>query len=165
MGTFLDTHPGERYTPPAGWVVYDGACGVCSRLARRFRGMLGRRGFALVPLQAPWMSSRLRFSYGIPLENLLDEMRVLTADGRALGGADAVLFLAGRVWWTRPLAALGSLPPLRALLGRGYRWFAARRHRFSQSCAIHPAPPAASDLHSEAAGRGSPTRSRMIART
>ena len=141
MGTFLETHPGERYTPPAGWVVYDGACGVCSRLARRFRGMLERRGFALVPLQAPWMSSRLRFSYGIPLENLLDEMRVLTADGRALGGADAVLFLAGRVWWAWPVAALGSLPLLRVLLGRGYRWFAANRHRVSQACGIHPAPP------------------------
>ena len=141
MGTFLETHPGERYTPPAGWVVYDGACGVCSRLARRFRGMLERRGFALVPLQAPWMSSRLRFSYGIPLENLLDEMRVLTADGRALGGADAVLFLAGRVWWAWPVAVLGSLPLLRVLLGRGYRWFAANRHRVSQACGIHPAPP------------------------
>ena len=142
MGTFLETHPGERYTPPAGWVVYDGACGVCSRLARRFRRMLERRGFALVPLQAPWMSSRLRFSYGIPLEKLLDEMRVLTADGRALGGADAVLFLARRVWWTWPLAALGALPPVRALLHRAYRWFAARRHRFSDACAIHPTPPA-----------------------
>jgi len=142
MGTFLETHPGERYTPPAGWVVYDGACGVCSRLARRFRPLLERRGFALVPLQAPWMSSRLRFSYGIPLENLLDEMRVLTADGRALAGGDAVLFLAGRIWWARPLAALGSLPLLRALLHRGYRWFAANRHRFSRSCAIHSTSPA-----------------------
>jgi len=142
MGTFLETHPGERYTPPAGWVVYDGACGVCSRLARRFRPLLERRGFALVPLQAPWMSSRLRFSYGIPLENLLDEMRVLTADGRALAGADAVLFFAGRIAWARPLALLGVLPPLRALLRLAYRWFAARRHRFSSACGIHAAPPA-----------------------
>ena len=142
MGTFLETHPGERYTPPAGWVVYDGACGVCSRLARRFRRLLERRGFALVPLQAPWMSSRLRFSYGIPLENLLDEMRVLTADGRALAGGDAVLFLAGRIWWARPLAAVASLPPFRALLHRAYRWFAANRHRFSSACAIHATPPA-----------------------
>ena len=142
MGTFLETHPGERYRPPAGWVVYDGACGVCAGPARRFRPLLERRGFALVPIQSPWMSSRLRFSYSIPLENLLDEMRVLTADGRALGGADAVLFLAGRIWWARPLAALGALPPLRSLLRLAYRWFAARRHRFSQACAIHPAPPA-----------------------
>ncbi len=141
MGTFLETHPGERYTPPAGWVVYDGACGVCAGLARRFRPLLERRGFALVPLQAPWMSSRLRFSYGIPLENLLDEMRVLTADGRALAGGDAVLFLAGRIWWARPLAAVASLSPFRALLHRGYRWFAARRHRFSDACAIHSASP------------------------
>lgn len=142
MGTFLETHPGERYHAPAGWVVYDGACGVCVGLARRFRRLLERRGFALVPIQAPWMSSRLRFSYSIPLENLLDEMRVLTADGRALAGADAVLFLAGRIWWARPLAAIASRPPLRALLRRAYRWFAARRHRFSTACAIHPTPPA-----------------------
>ena len=143
MGTFLETHPGERYTPPAGWVVYDGECGVCAGLARRFRRMLERRGFALAPIQSPWMSSRLRFSYGIPLEKLLDEMRVLTADGRALGGADAVLFLAGRIWWARPLAALGSSPPLRALLRRAYRWFAERRHRLSAACHVHPTPPVA----------------------
>jgi predicted DCC family thiol-disulfide oxidoreductase YuxK len=143
MGTFLETHPGERYRPPAGWVVYDGACGVCAGLARRFRPLLERRGFALVPIQSPWMSSRLRFSYSIPLENLLDEMRVLTADGRALGGADAVLFLAGRIWWALPLAALGTIPPFRALLRRTYRWFAARRHRFSSACGIHSTPPTA----------------------
>ena len=135
-------HAIHRYTPPAGWVVYDGECGVCAGLARRFRNVLERRGFALAPIQSPWMSSRLRFSYGIPLEKLMDEMRVLTADGRALGGADAVLFLAGRIWWARPLAALGSSSPVRALFERAYRWFAARRHRFSHACAIHPTPPA-----------------------
>jgi predicted DCC family thiol-disulfide oxidoreductase YuxK len=147
MGTFLETHPGERYTPPAGWVVYDGACGVCSGLARRFRRVLKRRGFALVPIQSPWMSSRLRFSYNIPIENLLDEMRVLTADGRALGGADAILFLASKIWWARPLAALGSLPPLRALLRRGYRWFADNRHRLSSACGIHATPSAVAKRH------------------
>lgn len=141
-------HAIHRYTPPAGWVVYDGACGVCSGLARRFRRVLARRGFALVPIQSPWMSSRLRFSYGIPLEKLLDEMRVLTADGRALGGADAILFLASKVWWARPLAALGAIQPLRALLRRAYRWFAARRHRFSSACNIHPVPP---EVHHRAA--------------
>jgi predicted DCC family thiol-disulfide oxidoreductase YuxK len=133
-------HAIHRYTPPAGWVVYDGGCGVCAGLARRFRPLLARRGFAVVPLQSPWMSSRLRFSYGIPQERLLDEMRVLTADGRALGGADALLFLASRIWWARPLAALGSRPLTRALLGRAYRWFAARRHRFSTACETHGAP-------------------------
>ena len=131
-------HAIHRYTPPAGWVVYDGDCGVCAGLARRFRRMLERRGFALVPLQSPWMSSRLRFSYGIPLERLMDEMRVLTADGRALGGADAVLFLARRIWWAWPLAAVGASPTIRALLRRVYCWFAARRHGFSRACEIHP---------------------------
>ncbi|MGH9670339.1 MAG: thiol-disulfide oxidoreductase DCC family protein [Terriglobales bacterium] len=135
-------HAIHRYTPPAGWVVYDGDCGVCAGLARRFRRVLERRGFALVPLQSPWMSSRLRFSYGIPLEKLLEEMRVLTADGRALGGADAVLYLAGKIWWARPLAALGSRPWMRSRLQRAYRWFAERRHRLPRACEIHPTPPA-----------------------
>ena len=135
-------HAIHRYTPPAGWVVYDGDCGVCAGLARRFRRVLERRGFALAPIQSPWMSSRLRFSYGIPLEKLLDEMRVLTPDGRALGGADAVLFLAGRVWWAWPLAALGSRPWMRSRLQRAYCWFAARRHRFPAACQVHPTPPA-----------------------
>lgn len=136
----IAAHAIHIYTPPAGWVVYDGDCGVCSSLARRFRHVLARRGFALVPIQSPWMSSRLRFSYGIPLEKLLDEMRVLTADGRALAGADAILFLASRIWWARPLAALGSRAPVRSLLRHAYRWCAARRHQLSSACEIKAHP-------------------------
>ncbi len=116
------------YRPPAGWLVYDGDCALCTRLVRWFRRPLERRAYAFVPLQAPWIAARLHISYGVPPEDLLKEMRVLTADGRCLGGADAVLHLAREIWWTWPLWLLAKLPRMRALLDAGYRTVATHRH-------------------------------------
>ena len=57
----------------------------------------------------------------------LDEMRVLTADGRDIDGGDAVIFLARHIWWAWPFAALARLLGMHKLLNRGYRWIAAHR--------------------------------------
>jgi len=66
---------------------------------------------------------RLGFEPGAPLE----EMRVLTSDGRDISGTDAVIFLARQIWWARPFAVLARLPEMHRLLHRGYRWIAAHR--------------------------------------
>jgi predicted DCC family thiol-disulfide oxidoreductase YuxK len=68
----------------------------------------------------------------------LEEMRVLTADGRDIGGADAVIFLARQMWWGRPFAALAQLPSMHKLLDRGYRWIAAHRGCDHITCKILP---------------------------
>src|SRR5690348_18475334 len=76
----------------AGWVFYDGECEFCRSLARRFRSTLEKRGFGLAPLQDPRVATLL----GLAPNLLLQEMRVLTAEGEVLGGAQAVTFLTGK---------------------------------------------------------------------
>jgi predicted DCC family thiol-disulfide oxidoreductase YuxK len=106
-----------------GWILYDGACRSCAASARRFDRLFRRRGFLFLPLQTNWIMERLDLEPGVPLE----EMRVLTVDGRDISGADAVIFLGRQIWWTRPFAVLAQLPGLHKRLDRGYRRIAAHR--------------------------------------
>jgi predicted DCC family thiol-disulfide oxidoreductase YuxK len=144
MGDERETHAVR------GWVLYDSDCGFCTRLAWRFAGAFERRGYRLVPLQAPWVAELL----AMPREKLLKEMRVLTTGGMQVGGADAMIYLARRIWWATPLFAASLLPGMMPLLRRGYRWFAARRHRVSRACAVAPVPLASpiKRLHSKEGG-------------
>jgi predicted DCC family thiol-disulfide oxidoreductase YuxK len=117
-----------------GWILYDGACPSCIAAAKRFDRIFRRRGFLFLPLQTNWVMERLGFKPGAPLE----EMHVLTADDRDIGGADAVIFLASQVWWARPFAALARLPGLPQLLDRGYRWIGAHRGCDHITCNLPP---------------------------
>jgi predicted DCC family thiol-disulfide oxidoreductase YuxK len=113
-----------------GWIFFDGECPVCTSLARRFRPALEARGFGLAPLQ----SARVRALLALPEEELLREMRLLTADGTVVGGAEALLHVARRIWWAWPLWALAQVPGVREQLARAYCWFATRRHCVSGTC-------------------------------
>jgi predicted DCC family thiol-disulfide oxidoreductase YuxK len=115
----------------SGWVFFDRDCAVCVRLAQRYRSTLEARGFGLAALQDPRAASLLR----VPEEELLREMRVVTADGSVLGGADAVAYLAGRIWWAWPVYAASRWLGARPLVVWGYRWFAAHRKCTGEKCA------------------------------
>jgi predicted DCC family thiol-disulfide oxidoreductase YuxK len=117
-----------------GWILYDGACRSCTASARRFGRIFRRRGFLFLPLQTNWVMKRLELEPGAPVE----EMRVLTADGRDIGGAEAVIFLARHIWWAWPFAALARLPCMHKLLNRGYRWIAAHRGCNHIACSLPP---------------------------
>jgi predicted DCC family thiol-disulfide oxidoreductase YuxK len=93
-------------------------------------GALARRGFGLAALQDPRAASLL----SIPPEEMLREMRVLTTEGALYGGANAILFLAGRIWWAWPVYFAGRLPGCDWLLDAGYRWLAAHRRCSRQGC-------------------------------
>jgi len=107
-----------------GLLFYDADCRFCSRLAARFGALLRTRGFDLAPLQSPAARNRLPPDPAGPLT----EMRLLTADGLTLGGADALVHIAHFVWWGLPIRFLARLPGGPSLLRRSYRWIAARRH-------------------------------------
>ena len=113
-----------------GWVLYDGACPSCCRLARFAEKLLTRRGFDLAPLQSPWVTECLDLNE----QDLLAALRVITLDGRAYAGADALLFLARHIWWACPLTALGLLPGSRPLFRGIYAFWARRRCR--GNCAL-----------------------------
>jgi predicted DCC family thiol-disulfide oxidoreductase YuxK len=106
-----------------GWILYDGDCRYCIAAAKQFKQLFAGRGFYFIPLQTPSVQERLDLQPGAPLE----EMRVLTRENRNLGGADAVIFLAGRIWWSSPLELVAKLPGVRGVLDRAYRWIAAHR--------------------------------------
>jgi predicted DCC family thiol-disulfide oxidoreductase YuxK len=133
-----------------GWVFYDGACSLCTGLARHLRRRLERCGFELVPLQAPGVREIL----GVRTEELMTQMWVLTQDGHVLGGADAALYLARRIprtWWSLLLITVSKLPHGMTLIGSVYKWVASHRYYFGGRCALEkfsgswspsPEPPA-----------------------
>jgi len=114
-------------------VFYDADCQICVGTVRRFRRVLARRDFEMAPLQAPGVSVLL----GVPDEQMLTEMRLRLRDGTVVGGADAVVEIARRIWWAWPLWVLSRVPgamrPMRAI----YRWVARRRSCTSGACNVH----------------------------
>ena len=118
-----------------GWVLYDGACGICSRWVPFWAPTLARLGLDVAPLQAPWVAGRLR----LEPDALVSDLRLLLADGRHLAGADVYRYVMRRLWWAYPLYLLAAAPGLRRLFDRAYRAFADRRHRISAACRL-PTP-------------------------
>ena len=112
-----------------GWICFDRDCALCSALARRFRRVFERRGYGFAAFQDP----RVACLFGMPHEDLMREMRVVT-DGGVYGGADAVVYLAKQVWWAWPMYATAKLPGVRSVFRWGYRWFADHRSCSSGTC-------------------------------
>ena len=112
-------------------MFYDADCEFCVNAARRFERVLARRRFELVPLEGPGASE-----FGVPANQLLDEMRLRLRDGRVLGGAAAVVEIARRIWWAWPLWALSRLPGAMRPMHATYRWIARRRSCANGACQI-----------------------------
>jgi lipase maturation factor 1 len=117
-----------------GVVLYDGQCGFCSRWVKYWAGTLGRRGFAIASLDEPWVAERIK----MPHEELLTDIRLLTADGHLISGADVYLYVARRIWWAWPFYAIFSLPGFNWLIHVAYRWFARNRNHISHACRLQP---------------------------
>jgi hypothetical protein len=101
-------------------------------LARRFRPWLVGRHFELMPLQTPWVRTRL----GLLDSGLLDEMRLLLPDGKVFGGVDALIEISRHYWWTWPLRQLTRLPGIKNLLRLGYQWIARHRGCTGGACLV-----------------------------
>jgi predicted DCC family thiol-disulfide oxidoreductase YuxK len=121
----------HRY-PDLGWVLYDADCAFCTRLAQRLEKALAKRGLWISPLGDP----RTRRKVGLGPEDPLDEFKVLLRDGRVIGGADAAIWIAGQIAWTRPLAWLARRGPLRLLAEKAYKMVAAARDCEGRACAV-----------------------------
>jgi predicted DCC family thiol-disulfide oxidoreductase YuxK len=120
---------------PAGWVLYDAACGVCGRWVPFWAPTLAKVGLGVAPLQADWVGERL----ALTPELRLADIRILLRDGGQVAGADVYRYVLRRVWWAYPAWLLAVTPGIRWLLDRAYRAFADRRMRISAACHIHPA--------------------------
>jgi predicted DCC family thiol-disulfide oxidoreductase YuxK len=116
----------------SGWIFFDRECNICTSLARRFRFTFEKRGFGLAALQDPRVAALL----GLPPDRLLLEMRVVTCDGETYGGAEAIVYLAGQVWWAWPVFIAAKLPGVSRILTISYRWFADHRQCVSGRCSV-----------------------------
>ena len=128
----MNTEITDTTVPNAACLFYDGECRFCCESVRRLEPILHRRGFVFRPLQSP--EARQRF--GSSDHALLPEMRLSLADGRNLGGADAVVEIARRIWWTWPLWLFSRLPGARPFLHAVYRVIAANRHCLGGTCTM-----------------------------
>ena len=118
----------------AGWILYDGNCGACSRWVPFWAPTLARLGLTVAPAQAPWVASHTTLS----LDALLTDVVLLWNDGRHIAGADVYRYVMRRLWWTYPLYLLSVVPGLRQLFDLGYRLFADNRLRISAACGLRP---------------------------
>jgi predicted DCC family thiol-disulfide oxidoreductase YuxK len=124
---------GWDVTEPAnGWVLYDGACGVCSYWVPKCEALLSRLGLGVAPLQSAWVEQRT----GLVPEVLLTDIRLLQSDGSILSGAEVYRYVMRKIWWTYPLYLLSVIPGLRGAFDWVYRTFAQHRMGISASCGI-----------------------------
>ena len=120
---------------PLGWVLYDAACGFCTWWIPLWEKTINSTGYAIVPLQVPWVAANVQLQEGAELNN---DIRLLLRDGRLLHGADAYIFGMRRVWWARPLGYLFGLPGFRQLMWLFYKCFNRNRFLISKACRMPP---------------------------
>jgi predicted DCC family thiol-disulfide oxidoreductase YuxK len=118
-----------RARPARGTLGYDRDCRMCRATARIIGPFAHHHGFRLAPLQSPAMRRALGGDGGVP-----DEIKLLCADGRVLGGVSALLAIVTIVPWLARLRRVARCRPLRAALDRGYRWVAAHRRCSGRGC-------------------------------
>jgi predicted DCC family thiol-disulfide oxidoreductase YuxK len=112
------------------WVCYDADCSLCVRWAGRFRTLLEKHGFLLMPLQSAAVRAALR----LPEDDLLKEMRVITRTGTVIGGADAVVYLSRFVF--KPLIPFTWIPGAKTILRAAYRYIARNRDCTGKTCEL-----------------------------
>jgi predicted DCC family thiol-disulfide oxidoreductase YuxK len=124
-------------TKPESWVLYDGACGICSRWVPWWAPALQRLGIGTAALQSEWVQGRTTLAADV----LVEDIRLLHADGRLTSGSDVYRYVMRRLWWAYPFYIVSVLPVGRSLFDWGYRTFARHRMRASEFCAIEPREP------------------------
>jgi len=120
----------------AGRLYYDGACPFCRRWVGRLAFIAKQGGFELLPLQTETARRDLGLAAGV----LPHEMKLRLADGRVLGGVDAIIVLAEAAGWTAPLGWLLRGPGVNPLAWRVYRRIAANRYCLGGACVVPPQP-------------------------
>lgn len=117
---------------PAGCILYDDSCGFCRRWIPFWENTLRKRGFEIAPLQAGWVKKRLQLSEG----DLLQDLRLLLANGEHIQGADTYRYAMKRIWWAYPVYLASMAPIGRKIFDRAYRQFATHRHQISSACKL-----------------------------
>ena len=118
---------GRPYT-----VVYDGACKVCTRIVHVLQSWDREGMLEIVPSQAPGV--RARFPW-IPDRAYAESVQVIGPGGRTWQGARAVEQVLDVLPKGKLITWIFSIPFVRPLAERFYRWFARNRYRLG--CGEH----------------------------
>jgi predicted DCC family thiol-disulfide oxidoreductase YuxK len=118
---------GRDYT-----VVYDGDCRVCTRLAGVLRKWDRNHRLEVVSSQQQGVMARFPW---IPPGAYAEALQLVAADGTTWQGAPAIEELLRILPRGRLIAWVFSVPYVRVLADRFYRWFARNRYRLG--CGAH----------------------------
>jgi predicted DCC family thiol-disulfide oxidoreductase YuxK len=124
--------PDRRYT-----IVYDGACKVCQALVRRLANWDKRGVFEIVPSQGAGV--RARFPW-IPARAFAQSVQLIRRDGHTWQGAAAIEQTIDQLPKGKLVTWIFSIPFVRPLAERFYRWFARNRYRLGcgEHCQFRP---------------------------
>lgn len=117
-----------------GWLFFDAECAFCTRMAGWLAGPMRHYGLAVAPLQDPRVGALL----GLSRQELMRAIRFVFEDGRQYAGADALIAVARKLWWARPLVWLSSFPGMIHAMRRAYRWWAERSRCHAHHCMSEP---------------------------
>ncbi|MGL5864681.1 MAG: thiol-disulfide oxidoreductase DCC family protein [Dermatophilaceae bacterium] len=120
-------------------LVFDGDCGICTRLADVTIRWVPPRGGTVAAAQ--WVDLG---HYGLTEEQCQHALQYVDATGQVHAAQDAVarLLRDSHPWW-RPAGAALRLPGVNQLAGLVYRWVARNRYRLpggTPACGLTPPP-------------------------
>lgn len=113
-------------------VVYDGTCKVCGRIVTMLQRWDRDGVLEIIPSQTPGI--RARFPW-IPSRAYTESVQLIGPGGRTYQGAAAVEHIIDVLPKGRLITWVFSIPFVRPLAERFYRWFA--RNRYKLGCGEH----------------------------
>jgi predicted DCC family thiol-disulfide oxidoreductase YuxK len=113
-------------------IVYDGTCKVCGRLVRMLRKWDTQGRLEIIPSQQPGVQARFPW---IPARAYTESVQFIARDGRTWQGARAIEEIITVMPKGRLLAWVFSIPFVRPLAEKFYRWFA--KNRYKLGCGEH----------------------------
>ena len=120
--------PGRPYT-----VVYDGHCKVCKRLVTMLKKWDKRHELEILPSQTPGLGARFPW---IPARAYLESVQFIDHRTEATWqGAAALEHIIDALPKGKLITWIFSIPFVRPLAERFYRWFA--RNRYHMGCGEH----------------------------
>ena len=112
--------------------VYDGMCKVCARLAKALRKWDRDHQIGVVSSQTPGVMARFPW---IPPRAYAEALQLVGPNGHTWQGAGAIEQLLKILPKGKAIAWLFTVPFVRVLADRFYRWFARNRYRLG--CGEH----------------------------
>ena len=119
--------PGREYA-----IVYDGACRVCKGIVKRLEKWDRQGIFWIVPSQAAGVHARFPW---IPSRSFAQSVQLIRRDGHTWHGAAAIEQIIDQLPKGKLITWVFSIPFVRPLAERFYRWFARNRYRLG--CGEH----------------------------